>query len=114
MAGRTGAGTFEIRIGARIESLRIERGLSVRELAQMVKCAITTLSLMESGLSLMDVSTLLKIARALRVRPLDLLNHAPEHDDLGHIIERMRQDSAARVKVKARIKAESLGGREDR
>jgi len=91
-------------VGARIESLRIERGLSIRELAQMAGCFTTRLSLMEYGLASCNVITLQKIARALRVRPFDLLNYAPENDDLGCIIETMRQDSAVFAKVKATVR----------
>jgi transcriptional regulator with XRE-family HTH domain len=91
-------------VGARIEVLRIERGLSVRNLAQMVDCSITHLSLMESGCSSITVCTLQKIARALRVEPFDLLNHAPENDDIGYIVEKMRQDPAARAMMKAHLK----------
>jgi transcriptional regulator with XRE-family HTH domain len=96
---------FAIRVGARIESLRLERGLSVRNLAQMVECSIGHLSLMESGLSSINVCTLQKIARALQVVPFDLLNHTPENDNIGYIVEKMRQDPAALAKVKAQLKA---------
>ena len=109
MTNRNDAGDIAARVGARIESLRVERGLSVRKLAKMAECTITTVSFMESGLGSINVRTLQKIARALRVEPYDLLNHTPENDDIGYIIEKMRNDRAAYAKVKAKV--EGLGGR---
>jgi len=92
-------------VGARIEALRLERGLSLRELAQMAECFTTHLSLVEYGLASCNVLTLQKIARALRVAPYDLLNHTPEDDDIGYIVEKMRQDPKAHAMVKAKVEA---------
>ncbi len=60
---------------------------------------------MESGLSSINICTLEKIARALQFEPFDLLNHSPENDDIGYIIEKMRQDSATQAMVKAQLEA---------
>ncbi len=109
MTNRNHADDIAARVGARIESLRGERGLSLRKLAKIAECSITTVSFMESGLASVNVRTLQKIARALRVEPYDLLNHTPENDDMGYIVEKMRQDSRTRAKVKAKVAA--LGGR---
>jgi transcriptional regulator with XRE-family HTH domain len=108
MTNRIGAGDIAARVGARIESLRLERGFSLRKLAKMAECSISTVSFMESGLSSITVRTLQKIARALRVEPYDLLNHTPENDDIGYIIEKMRQNPATRKLVKKQLEAWKL------
>lgn len=109
MAGRNGAGNVAVSIGIRIESLRLERGLSLRKLAKMADCSITTLSLMESGLTSIHARTLLKVAEALQIRPLDLLNDTPENDDIGYIVEKTRNNPTAFAKVKAKAEAWQAG-----
>lgn len=79
------------RVGARIECLRLERGLSIHNLARMAECSIGYLLLMESGVASINVCTLEKLARALQVEPFDLLNHSPENDDGGWILEMLRK-----------------------
>ncbi len=64
---------------------------------------------MESGLTSINVRTLQKIAQALRVEPYDLLNHTPENDDIGYIVEKMRQDPATRRRVKKQMEAWDAG-----
>lgn len=105
MGKQNGSRDLAAQVGARIEALRLERGLSVRILAQMVGCSIGHVSLLEAGLSSINVCMLEKIARALKVEPFDLLNHTTENDDIGYIIEKMRQDPAALAKVKAQLEA---------
>lgn len=100
MKGRDSERDFSIRVGARIESLRHERGLSLRELAQMAECSAGHLSLMESGISAINVITLQKIARALRVKPYDLLNHTPDDGDIGYVVEMMRKDTGVGIVVR--------------
>jgi len=48
--------------------------------------------------------TLQAIAKALGVAPLDLLNHDPENDDMGQIVEMMRKqpDCVRRIMAKVR------------
>jgi hypothetical protein len=61
-------------------------------------------SLIETGRSWIQMRLLRKIARVLHVEPFDLLNHAPENDDVGYIIERMRRDWTTVTTVKALLK----------
>jgi len=46
----------------------------------------------ELGRSSINVHTLARIARALDVQPCDLLNHNVETDNVGFVIEAMRND----------------------
>lgn len=96
---------FAAQVGARIRLLRLERGLSGRKLAELAKCCASNIPLIELGRSAIQLSTLCKIAHALQVQPYDLLNHAPENDDSGYIIEKMRQDPATRAIVKKQLAA---------
>ena len=87
-------------VGARIRLLRIENGFSIRNLAQKAQCCGDTIVQIEAGRSAINTKTLGGIARALNVRPYDLLNYDPEHDDVGYVIEKMRQDPEALRMVK--------------
>ncbi len=44
------------------------------------------------------------IATALRVAPLDLLNHDAENDDMGHIVERMRKQPEYVQKIMLKVR----------
>ena len=79
-------------IGARIRVLRMERGFSVRKFAEMAKCSAQSVCHVESGISGGSTTTLLKIARALKVELFDLFNVDAQTDDRGYVIEKMRQD----------------------
>lgn len=99
---------FAAQVGARIRFLRLERGLSGRKLAKLAKCSASNIPLIELGRSSIRLNILCKIAFALRVKPLDLLNYDPETNDIGYIVEKMRQDPAARKVVRAQIKTWGL------
>lgn len=96
---------FAACVGVRIRFLRMERGLTGRTLAELAKCSASNIPLIELGRSSIQLNNLRKIARALRVEPFDLLNHNPENNDIGYIIEKMRQDPATRKLVKAQLEA---------
>lgn len=96
---------FAAQVGARIRFLRLERDLSGRKLAEIAKCSASNIPLIELGRSAIQLNSLCKIAHALQVQPYDLLNHDPENDDIGYIIEKMRQDPATHKLVKAQLEA---------
>lgn len=100
---------FAAQVGARIKFLRLERGLSGRKLAEIAKCSASNIPLIELGRSSIQLNILRKIANALRVEPFDLLNHHPENNDIGYIIEKMRQDPSTRKLVKAQLEAWDVG-----
>ncbi len=108
MRKQGGIDKFVAHVGSRIQSLRLERGLSVSRLAEIAECSTSTICDIELGRSSMLVSTLLKIAHALQVESFDLLNHDPENDDMGYIIEQMRQDPATRATVKEQLEGWDL------
>ena len=92
-------------IGARIRFLRLETGLSLRKLAQMARCSADSIMQIELGRSAITSKMLRKIARGLNVQPFDLLNLDTQNNDLGYVIEKMRQDPEAFQIVKAGIKS---------
>lgn len=55
------------KIGSRIKSLRVQRGLSQEKLAEAIDIATTSLSYIETGRGFMTLSTLEKLAKVLRV-----------------------------------------------
>jgi transcriptional regulator with XRE-family HTH domain len=100
---------FPAKVGARIRFLRMERGLTGRKLAELAKCCASNIPLIELGRSSVQLNNLRKIACALQVEPFDLLNHDPENDDIGYIIEKMRNDPATQKLVKAQLEAWGVG-----
>jgi transcriptional regulator with XRE-family HTH domain len=96
---------FAANVGARIRFLRMERGFSGRKLAEIAKCSASNIPLIELGRSSIQLSILCKIAGALQVEPFDLLNHDPENNDIGYIVEKMRHDPATRKLVEAQLEA---------
>lgn len=57
----------EVDVGYRLRQLRIERGMSIRSLAEDSGLNVNTLSLIENGKTSPSVSTLQQIAAALRI-----------------------------------------------
>jgi len=91
-------------IGVRIRFLRLETGLSLRSLAQKANCSTTAIMHIELGRSAISSKLLRNIARGLDVQPFDLLN-LDTQNDLGYVIEKMRQDPEAFRIVKTGIKS---------
>jgi DNA-binding Xre family transcriptional regulator len=75
------------------------------KLAELAQCCASNIPLIELGRSSIQLNNLRKIARALQVEPFDLLNHDPENNDIGYIIEKMRQDPATRKLVTTQLEA---------
>ena len=67
-AGKVRAvGTPEVNVGQRMRELRLERGLSIRSLAERSGLNVNTFSLIENSKTSPSVSTLQQIAAALEV-----------------------------------------------
>ena len=61
-------------IGARIRTVRIERGLSLRDLAFSIGIEASNLSVIENGKSNPQILTYAKIAAALKIHLSDLFS----------------------------------------
>jgi transcriptional regulator with XRE-family HTH domain len=94
---------FVAKIGARIRFLRFERGLSVRKLAELAGCSAESIQQVELGRTAMTTRTMRKLARALHVQPIDILNHDTHTDDLGWFVETMRHDASVGRFVLAKL-----------
>lgn len=90
---------FMAKIGARVRVLRYERGFSIRKLADVSGVSAECILQVEMGRSGFTTNTLQKLARALRVEPFDILNHDPQTNDLGWMVEAMRRDPESVRKV---------------
>jgi transcriptional regulator with XRE-family HTH domain len=64
------------RFGAIIKRLRIQRGLTVAQLAQSVNFHYNSVSVLEQGKNMPSIASLLQFAKALGVDPRDLLAEA--------------------------------------
>lgn len=95
-------------VGARIRFLRLENGLSIRKVAELAECSPDSVMQIELGRSASNMKTLQGIARALMVEPFDLLNCDTERDDVGYIVEKMRQDPETAILVNACLKSWAL------
>lgn len=96
-------------IGTRIRSIRLETGLSLQELAQKARRSIGSIMQVELGRSAISTGMLRDIANGLNVRPFDLLNLDAQNDDLGYLIELMRQDPKTAILIKELLRAEDHG-----
>ncbi len=95
---------FVSQVGARIRILRFERGLSLPQLAAKTRYSVNRITQVELGQLILTARMLRRFARALKVRPFDLLNHDTQLDDLGYLIEEMRKNPEALRMVRRRIK----------
>jgi transcriptional regulator with XRE-family HTH domain len=91
------------RVGMRIRKLRIEQKISLRNFGKRAGVHPFHVMAIELGQLAANTKTLRSIAKALGVAPLDLLNHDPENDDMGHIIELMRKDPEYVQKIKLKV-----------
>jgi transcriptional regulator with XRE-family HTH domain len=93
-----------IRVGMRIRKLRMEQGISLRDFGKRSGVHPFHVMAIELGQLAANTKTLRAIAKGLGVSALDLLNHDPENDDMGHIVELMRKDPDCVQKIRLRVK----------
>ena len=109
-AGPYPADSLVGRVGARIRALREQQGLTLRAFGERAQVHPFHVMAIELGQLAANSETLRAIAVGLGVTSADLLNHGAEPDDLGGIVELLRQQPAlvpialARVKVMSRRK----------
>lgn len=94
---------FVAQIGTRVRFLRFERGLSMRELAEMAGCSASCIMHFELGRRAVTTRILRKLAHALNVQPFDILNHDTQTDDVGWFVETMRHDASVLPFVRAKL-----------
>ncbi len=77
------------KVGARIRELRLERGMSLADLADAAGLSKGHMSSVERGLVLITVGTVVATARALGVPPF-VLAMFPDEEPLSAVIEHVR------------------------
>jgi transcriptional regulator with XRE-family HTH domain len=94
-----------VQVGLRIRALRNKHGSSLRDFGKLAGVHPFHVMQVELGQLAANTKTLRKIASALGVAPLDLLNH-DHKDDAGAIVEMMRMQPGLVRDLKKRMKAD--------
>ena len=92
-----------VRVGMRIRKLRMEQGTSLRDFGKKARVHPFHVMAIELGQLAANTKTLRAISKALGVAPLDLLNHDPENDDMGYIVEMMRMQPDCIAKIRNKV-----------
>ena len=79
---------MELDVQARVKKFRKERGLTVRQLAQRAGCTHSYISQIEQGMTVPSLSMLGKLAEALQISVLHLLNEAPDNGEGDWLLAR--------------------------
>ena len=97
MPRRTEPEPYAATVGARVRELRLERNMSLADLANAGGLSKGHLSSVERGFAAMTIESIERIAKALDLRPLDLLA-LPTEDERAHVMDLVRQLPASEVK----------------
>jgi|SRR4051812_38865288 transcriptional regulator with XRE-family HTH domain len=92
------ASPADLRLGRRIRALRLERGLSLAELAQLAGVSVGALSQIERGLTSLRVRILWPMAAALGIEPHRLLS---DDSDTGNDLYCVRAHARRSVPVRS-------------
>ncbi|MDI1442420.1 helix-turn-helix transcriptional regulator [Polyangium sp. 6x1] len=90
MPRRTTPSPGAAKVGARIRDLRLERGLSLQQVAEAGQLSKGHLSSIEHGLAAITIETLERIARGLDLLAMDLCTF-PEDDERARIADLVRR-----------------------
>ena len=90
MPRRIEADPTTLKVGERLRELRLERKLSLAELADAADLSKGHLSSVEHGLAAITIQTISRLAQGLNVSALYLLTF-PSEDDLAQIAELVRK-----------------------
>ena len=102
MPRRTYTTKFTLAFGARMRSLRLELGFSLRELSIASGISKGHLSSIEQGFAAITTETLERIAKALDVSPM-MLFAFPDKDPCAVILDLVRQLPTTRLKKLRRM-----------
>lgn len=91
-------------LGKRVKSLRQDRGLTQERLAERTNLSVNYLSRIERGLENPTLATMLRLAQALKIEPLDLFtveHELPDHRALrqllGRLVKEVKDDQVGQV-----------------
>jgi transcriptional regulator with XRE-family HTH domain len=97
MPRRTEPEPFASKVGARIRELRLERSMSLAELADISGLSKGHLSSVEHGLAAITIQTIDRLAKGLELSALYILTFAAD-DERAHVAELVRKLPVADVK----------------
>jgi transcriptional regulator with XRE-family HTH domain len=81
---------YALKVGERLRALRLERDLSLADLATASDLSKGHLSSIEHGLAAITIQTILRLAKGLALPPLYVLTFAGD-DERDHIMELVRK-----------------------
>ncbi|MBK9266027.1 MAG: helix-turn-helix transcriptional regulator [Polyangiaceae bacterium] len=90
MPRRTVPDPFASQVGTRIRELRLERGMSLAELADASELSKGHLSSVEHGLAAITIQTISRLAKGLGLPPLYILTFSSD-DERAHATELVRK-----------------------
>jgi len=97
---------FAQQVGARIRELRLERNMSLADLADASALSKGHLSSVEHGLAAITIQTIERLAQGFELPPLYLLAF-PTEDEQSHLVELLRQLPNSEVKkIRRQIQAD--------
>jgi len=97
MPRRTESSPFSAKVGARIRALRVERNMSLSDLADAGTISKGHLSSIEHGLAAITIETVDRIARGLGVPPMYVLAF-PEEELRCRIADQVRGQPPAELR----------------
>jgi transcriptional regulator with XRE-family HTH domain len=108
MPRRTTPDPFATQVGARIRELRLERGMSLAQLADASALSKGHLSSVEHGLAAITIQTIERLARGFDLPPLYVLTF-PGDDERAHTAELLRSLTNEQVRKVRRELQVKLG-----
>jgi len=87
---------YALKVGERLRALRLERNLSLADLATASDLSKGHISSIEHGLAAITIQTIIRAAKGLGLSPMYLLTFAGD-DERDHIIELVRKLPSAEV-----------------
>ncbi len=91
MPRRTSPDTYALKIGERLRTLRLERNMSLADLADASELSKGHLSSVEHGLASITIQTISRLAKGLGLSPLYIVA-APtesEHDQVAELVRKL-------------------------
>jgi transcriptional regulator with XRE-family HTH domain len=91
---------YASKVGARLRDLRLERNLSLADLAEASELSKGHLSSIEHGLAAITIQTITRLAKGLGVSPLYLLTFPgdAEHDQVMELVRKLPANDVVKLR----------------
>jgi transcriptional regulator with XRE-family HTH domain len=106
MPRRTTPSPFALKVGTRIRELRMEREMSLAQVADASSVSKGHLSSIEHGLAAITIETIDKVARGLGLLPMDLLTFPGEdvRADVGDLVRSLPGGELSKLRRELRTR----------